>query len=52
MRTDHRSTGKIIAVIIIVAAMFFIAGCTELERQGYSPIPQNSPGAWEMNPYH
>lgn len=43
---------KFIAVTIGVTAMFFIAGCTELERQGYSPIPQNSPGAWEMNPYY
>ncbi|MBQ7395607.1 MAG: hypothetical protein IJW08_03605 [Lentisphaeria bacterium] len=35
------------AVVITVLA----AGCTERERMGYSAIPQNSPGAWEMSPY-
>ena len=43
------------AVLLAVAALFFcivISGCTEIERQGYSPIPQNSPGAWELNPYN
>ncbi|MBO5822247.1 MAG: hypothetical protein J6R86_04470 [Lentisphaeria bacterium] len=42
------------AVTIIVAALLFlvISGCTEIERQGYSPIPQNSPGGWELNPYN
>ena len=42
------------AVTVIVAALLFlvISGCTEIERQGYSPIPQNSPGNWELNPYN
>ena len=47
--------GKTIrAVTFIVAALLFslFAGCTDIERRGYSPIPQNSPGAWEVNPYN
>ena len=28
-----------------------LCGCTERERSGYSAIPQNSPGAWEMRPF-
>ena len=42
------------AVTILVAALLFmvISGCTEIERKGYSPIPQNSPGDWELNPYN
>lgn len=40
----------ILTVIIAVITVFF-AGCTELEREGLSPIPQNSPGGWEINPY-
>lgn len=42
------------AVTIFVTALFFlmISGCTEIERKGYSPIPQNSPGSWELNPYN
>ena len=43
------------AVVILLTAAFLltmlIAGCTQIERDGMSPIPQNSPGAWEINPY-
>ena len=35
------------AVIVAVAA----SGCTERERAGYSSIPQNSPTAWDLNPF-
>jgi hypothetical protein len=44
----------IFAVTFSVAALLFltVAGCTEIERSGYSPIPQNSPGEWEVNPYN
>ena len=28
-----------------------LCGCTERERSGYSAIPQNSPGAWELQPF-
>ncbi|MCI5779979.1 MAG: hypothetical protein MR051_09245 [Lentisphaeria bacterium] len=45
---------RISAVVIATAAFLYAAlsaGCTELERNGMSPIPQNSPGAWELNPY-
>ena len=33
------------------AAGVALCGCTERERAGYSAIPQNSPGAWEMQPF-
>ena len=33
----------------LIAGMAF--GCTERERAGYSPIPQNSPASWGINPY-
>ena len=42
------------AAVLMAAAFLLLllaAGCTELERNGMSPIPQNSPGGWEMNPY-
>ena len=42
------------AVVLLTAAFLLIvliAGCTQIERDGMSPIPQNSPGSWELNPY-
>ena len=41
-----------IVVLAVLALLVLVAGCTETERRGYSPIPQNSPGAWEVNPYN
>lgn len=28
-----------------------LAGCTEYERRGVSPLPQNRPSSWEMQPF-
>lgn len=39
-------------IVLAFFALLVLAGCTETERRGYSPIPQNSPGAWEVNPYN
>ena len=39
------------AVFLMFMLLMIIAGCTRIERDGMSPIPQNSPGGWEMNPY-
>lgn len=36
---------------VSVAAVFLLTGCTQIEREGISPIPQNTPASWEMNPY-
>ncbi|MBO5667746.1 MAG: hypothetical protein J6S43_01340 [Lentisphaeria bacterium] len=38
---------------VIPAAVFLLicCGCTRIEREGISPIPQNTPASWEMNPY-
>jgi len=38
---------------VSVTAVFFclLAGCTDLERQGMSPIPQNRPPSWQLQPY-
>ena len=39
------------AVVLLTAAILFFAGCTQIERDGRSPIPQNRPASWELNPY-
>jgi len=39
---------------VLMTAVFLllgIAGCTQIERDGISPIPQNTPASWELNPY-
>lgn len=41
-----------VAAVVFAAAFFcLLAGCTELERKGVSPIPQNRPASWELQPY-
>lgn len=42
---------KITAAVVLTAAFFIVGGCTPQERSGYSPIPQNTPGSWELRPY-
>ena len=43
---------SVIAVSALIAGtVFCLSGCTQLERDGFSPIPQNSPAGWELNPY-
>lgn len=45
-----RSRNILYAILAaVIAGMAF--GCTERERAGYSSIPQNSPAAWDLNPY-
>lgn len=45
-------TGKIFLFLaIVVLTVLFMAGCTDLERRGYSTIPQNRPAAWETSPF-
>ena len=38
---------------VALAAVFLLlsGGCTQIEREGISPIPQNTPASWELNPY-
>ena len=38
---------------VLGAAVFLLlnSGCTQIERDGFSPIPQNTPASWELNPY-
>lgn len=40
-------------IILAIAGItvFGVGGCTDIERAGYSPIPQNSPGSWSGHPY-
>lgn len=39
-------------ILLMLALLFLCAGgCTEYERAGFSPIPQNSPAGWEITPY-
>ena len=40
-----------IAAVLAGVIAALCGGCTARERAGYSSIPQNSPGAWEMRPY-
>jgi hypothetical protein len=47
---------KISAFLLVAIAMLmlalFLGGClTPQERRGYSSIPQNSPSTWENRPY-
>ncbi len=44
-------TRNLIFCAAIILAALFIGGCTELERSGYSPIPQNAPASWNYQPY-
>lgn len=51
-----KSLAKIITerwgICVMLTLLFLlIGGCTEYERAGYSPIPQNTPCGWEINPY-
>ena len=49
MKKNFFYTAAVIAAVFLFS--LFAGGCTELERKGYSAIPQNTPGAWEYNPY-
>jgi hypothetical protein len=42
---------KITAVILAAVFLLLMSGCTQIERDGISPIPQNTPASWEINPY-
>jgi len=44
-------TALITAVITAAVFLLLFSGCTEIERGGVSPIPQNTPASWEMNPF-
>jgi len=54
-KTGRRSPmrGSVFCRIWIPAALLaaLLAGCTARERAGYSPIPQNTPSSWSMQPY-
>jgi hypothetical protein len=42
---------KLILLVLLLAGVMILSGCTERERAGYSAIPQNSPAGWEIRPY-
>ena len=42
---------RFLYLFFVLAVLFIACGCTERERMGYSVIPQNSPGSWELSPY-
>jgi len=50
-RSAYNPLGHWCIFVMLVLLFLFLAGCTEYERSGYSPIPQNSPGGWEIAPY-
>lgn len=39
------------AAVLMAAVFLLLVGCTQLERDGFSAIPQNSPASWEYTPY-
>ena len=42
--------GMIAAAVLAAAFLYLLAGCSEQERRGLSPLPQNRPAAWETQP--
>ena len=39
------------AALLAVLLASLAAGCTDIERRGISPIPQNRPASWETRPF-
>ena len=39
------------AALLAVLRAALAAGCTDIERRGISPIPQNRPASWETRPF-
>jgi len=35
----------------MLMAAAWLGGCSQQEKQKLSPIPQNRPTTWELNPY-
>ncbi len=42
---------SITAVLFTAVFFFLLTGCTDLERNGISPLPQSRPASWQMQPY-
>ena len=43
---------NLIKAVLVTAFFFLLAGgCTDYERAGLSPLPQNRPASWEVNPF-
>lgn len=38
-------------VLLFLLIAFCVQGCTQLEKNGYSAIPQNSPASWEITTF-
>ena len=43
--------GMIAAAVLAAAFLCVLSGCSEQERRGLSPLPQNRPATWETQPY-
>ena len=43
--------GSLVIAVILLFFSFFLASCTEYEREGVNPRPFNEPTDWEQNPY-
>lgn len=46
-----KATAPIAATLAAFFLIAILGGCTEHERRGISPIPQNRPAEWEIRPY-
>ncbi len=42
-------SASLAAAFLLFSAL--LGGCSEQERRGISPLPQNRPAQWENNPY-
>ena len=42
---------RLTAVLLGTAFLLLAGACTENERRGVSPLPQNRPAEWEIRPF-
>lgn len=51
MRQINQSVKNAAFPVAFLLLAVLIAGCSDQERRGVSPLPQNRPAGWETNPY-
>ena len=51
-QTEEKLTERFLAATFLAVILAGLAsGCTDIERRGVSPIPQNRPASWETRPF-
>lgn len=51
MRQVDLSVRNAAFLVAFLLLTIIFAGCSDQERRGVSPLPQNRPAGWETNPY-